>query len=38
MLVINDTEESSTAWDICIKMKEKGLIAKPTHEILVAPP
>ena len=37
-MVINN-EESSTAWDICIKMKEKGLIAKPTHEILrFAPP
>ena len=39
-MVINDTEESSTAWDICIKMKEKGLIAKPTHGNIIrfAPP
>ena len=39
-MVINDTEESTTAWDICIKMKEKGLIAKPTHGNIIrfAPP
>ena len=39
-MVINDTEESSTAWNICIKMKEKGLIAKPTHGNIIrfAPP
>ena len=39
-MVINDTEESSTAWDICIKMKENGLIAKPTHGNIIrfAPP
>ena len=30
-MVINDTEDSSTAWDICIAMKDNGLIAKPTH-------
>ncbi|GJM59926.1 ornithine--oxo-acid transaminase [Persicobacter diffluens] len=30
-LVINDTEDSSTAWDICVSLKENGLIAKPTH-------
>ncbi|BDC98232.1 ornithine--oxo-acid transaminase [Persicobacter psychrovividus] len=30
-LVINDTEDSSTAWDICVALKENGLIAKPTH-------
>ena len=39
-LVINDSEDSSTAWDICLKMKEKGLIAKPTHGHIIrfAPP
>ena len=39
-MVINDSEESSTAWDICIKMKENGLIAKPTHGNIIrfAPP
>ena len=39
-LVINDSEDSSKAWDICLKMKEKGLIAKPTHGHIIrfAPP
>ena len=39
-LVINDAEDSSTGWDICLKMKEKGLIAKPTHGNIIrfAPP
>ena len=39
-LVINDSEDSSTGWDICLQMKEKGLIAKPTHGNIIrfAPP
>jgi len=39
-VVINDTEESSTAWDICVAMKENGLLAKPTHGNIIrfAPP
>ena len=39
-LVINDSETSSTAWDICIRMKDNGLIAKPTHGNIIrfAPP
>ena len=39
-MVINDTEDSSTAWDICIAMKDNGLIAKPTHGNIIrfAPP
>ena len=39
-MVINDTEDSSTAWDICITMKDNGLIAKPTHGNIIrfAPP
>ena len=39
-IVINDTEESTTAWDICMIMKENGLIAKPTHGNIIrfAPP
>jgi ornithine--oxo-acid transaminase len=39
-IVINDTEESSTAWDICMAMKENGLLAKPTHGNIIrfAPP
>ena len=39
-VLINDTEESSTAWDICMKLKENGLLAKPTHGNIIrfAPP
>jgi ornithine--oxo-acid transaminase len=39
-VVINDTPESSTAWDICIKLAENGLLAKPTHGNIIrfAPP
>ena len=30
----------STAWDVCIQMKENGLLAKPTHGNIIrfAPP
>jgi ornithine--oxo-acid transaminase len=39
-IVINDSEDSSTAWDICIKLSENGLLAKPTHGNIIrfAPP
>ena len=39
-IVINDSEESSTAWDICIKLRDNGLLAKPTHGNIIrfAPP
>ncbi len=39
-IVINDTEESSTAWDLCMLLKENGLLAKPTHGNIIrfAPP
>ena len=39
-ILINDSPESSTAWDICMKLKENGLLAKPTHGniIRLAPP
>jgi ornithine--oxo-acid transaminase len=39
-IVINDSEDSSTAWDMCMAMKEKGLLAKPTHGNIIrfAPP
>jgi acetylornithine/succinyldiaminopimelate/putrescine aminotransferase len=30
-IVINDHPSSSTAWDICVALKENGLLAKPTH-------
>lgn len=39
-IVINDTPESSTAWDLCVQLKENGLLAKPTHGNIIrfAPP
>lgn len=39
-VVINDTEESDTAWNICIRLAENGLLAKPTHGNIIrfAPP
>ena len=39
-ILINDSEESSTAWNICVKLKENGLLAKPTHGNIIrfAPP
>ena len=39
-IVINDSEESKTAWNICLKLKENGLLAKPTHGNIIrfAPP
>ena len=39
-IVINDDEKSSTAWDLCVKMKTNGLLAKPTHGNIIrfAPP
>ena len=39
-ILINDTEDSSTAWDLCVAMKNNGLLAKPTHGNIIrfAPP
>ncbi|MFY0600411.1 MAG: ornithine--oxo-acid transaminase [Cyclobacteriaceae bacterium] len=39
-VVINDDETSSTAWDICMKLRDNGLLAKPTHGNIIrfAPP
>jgi len=39
-IVINDSEDSSTAWDICLKLRDNGLLAKPTHGNIIrfAPP
>ena len=37
---VNDSPESKTAWNICMELKEKGLLAKPTHGNIIrfAPP
>ena len=39
-ILINDTPESKTAWNICMIMAENGLLAKPTHGNIIrfAPP
>ncbi len=39
-IVINDDAQSDTAWNICLALAEKGLLAKPTHGniIRLAPP
>ena len=39
-IVINDTEESKTAWNICLQLRDNGLLAKPTHGNIIrfAPP
>ena len=39
-ILINDTPESKTAWNLCLQLKENGLLAKPTHGniIRLAPP
>lgn len=39
-IVINDTEESDTAWNICLALRNNGLLAKPTHGNIIrfAPP
>ncbi len=37
---VNDSADSKTAWNICMELKEKGLLAKPTHGNIIrfAPP
>ena len=39
-IVINDTIDSNTAWEICLKLRDNGLLAKPTHGNIIrfAPP
>ena len=39
-IVIDDSPNSTTAWDICMKLAENGLLAKPTHGNIIrfAPP
>lgn len=39
-VVINDAPDSKTAWNICVKLAEHGLLAKPTHGNIIrfAPP
>lgn len=39
-IVINDTPNSDTAWNICLRLRDNGLLAKPTHGNIIrfAPP
>lgn len=39
-IIINDDEDSDTAWNICLKLRDNGLLAKPTHGNMIrfAPP
>lgn len=39
-IVVNDTEESDTAWRLCLALRDNGLLAKPTHGNIIrfAPP
>lgn len=39
-IIINDSQHSPTAWNLCVALKENGLLAKPTHGniIRLAPP
>jgi ornithine--oxo-acid transaminase len=39
-IVVNASEDSHTAWDLCVAMKDNGLLAKPTHGNIIrfAPP
>lgn len=39
-IIVNDSPDSNTAWNLCVAMKENGLLAKPTHGNIIrfAPP
>lgn len=39
-VVINDSDDSDTAWNICLRLRDNGLLAKPTHGNIIrfAPP
>ena len=39
-IVINDSEDGDTAWNLCMELADKGLLAKPTHGNIIrfAPP
>lgn len=39
-IIVNDFPDSQTAWNLCVQLKENGLLAKPTHGNIIrfAPP
>jgi ornithine--oxo-acid transaminase len=38
--VVVRPKDGKTAWDVCVKLKDNGLLAKPTHDHIIrfAPP
>ncbi|MBK9354017.1 MAG: ornithine--oxo-acid transaminase [Bacteroidetes bacterium] len=39
-IIVNDSEDSKTAWKLCMELANRGLLAKPTHGNIIrfAPP
>ena len=39
-IIVNDSPDSQTAWNLCVALKDNGLLAKPTHGNIIrfAPP
>jgi len=39
-IIVNDSPDSETAWNLCLKLRDNGLLAKPTHGNIIrfAPP
>jgi ornithine--oxo-acid transaminase len=39
-IIVNDSQDSDTAWRICLSLRDNGLLAKPTHGNIIrfAPP
>ena len=39
-IVIEESEDGKDAWDVCLKLRDNGLLAKPTHGDIIrfAPP
>jgi len=39
-IIVNDTQDSDTAWRLCLALRDNGLLAKPTHGNIIrfAPP
>ena len=38
--IVIEPKGGKTAWDVCVKMKDNGVLAKPTHDHIIrfAPP
>jgi len=34
-IVIEPTKNGKTAWDVCVALKDKGVLAKPTHQHII---